>query len=243
MRTAAQIAQGGAQTRTNTLTAKFLGDQGAGDVPTRTGAGVPLELGDDRGRFGEFGVLMPGWLGIVGPRCFRQRFFTEIAVQRDKRDDVLDTFGRQARACVADMSRLATAFAARGFLGGRLGGVRRIGGGWNRGVRRIPPDLIPKLTELGLQRGHLLFQVRDASIAFPASATQGYSYRSFTDSRRGHGADSKSLVSGIRKPGGNHGCGKDAELVEVTHSVSIPIIRGARPLRQVYRLQKNRGIC
>src|ERR1035438_513356 len=100
---------------------------------------------------------------------------------------MLDTLGWQAKALMAFMPRLATAFAAGGFLGGWLGGVRRIGGGWNRGVGRIPPGAFPKLAVLGLRLGQLLLQLGDAGIAFPASGTWRRSYSGFTDSGLGHG--------------------------------------------------------
>jgi hypothetical protein len=80
---------------------------------------------------------------------------------------------------------------------------------------------------LGLRRGQLLLQFGDASIAFPASGAEGWSYRGFTDSRGGHDRrPSKGRVSG--KPGnpaGTMAAAKEAELIEVNHSVSIPIIR------------------
>jgi hypothetical protein len=79
---------------------------------------------------------------------------------------------------------------------------------------------------LGLQRGQLLLQFGDAGIAFSASGAEGWSYRGFTDSRGGHDRKpSKSLVSGKSgNQAGTMAAAKDAELIEVNHSVSIPII-------------------
>src|ERR1039457_914983 len=141
VRAAAKVAQGRAQPWTNGVTTEFLGDLLAIDVAAAsTGACVPLVLGDDGRRFGKFGILVPGGLGIVGSGFFRQRRFTVFAEEGHKGNRMLDTFGWQAKALMAFMSRLAAAFAAGGFLGGWLGGVRRVGGGWNRGVGRNDPE-------------------------------------------------------------------------------------------------------
>src|ERR1022692_523152 len=135
------------------------------------------------------------------------------------------------------MSGLAAAFAAGGFLDGRLGSARRIGGGGNRGVGRIPPGAFPKFAVLGLQDGQLLLQLGDAGIAFPAPGTWRRSYRSFTESGLGHGRAPERtwLPVNSGSQAGTMAADKDAELIEVTHSVSIPIIGVPRLLGQVYK--------
>src|SRR5436305_2533710 len=69
-------------------------------------------------------------------------------------DDVIDALGRESLAMVSRVTGLSTRLASGGTFHHRLGGTRRIGGGWDRGVGRVAVALLPQIADFG-------FQVRD----------------------------------------------------------------------------------
>ena len=77
-----------------------------------------------------------------------------------------DSFGGQAKPCLARMPRLSSRLAAGALLDDGLGCVGRIGGGRDGRIGGV-------LSESGLEIPNLLFQVGDAPKQFQALWTGG----------------------------------------------------------------------
>ena len=146
---ALQVAQHGRQTRAEGVGADLGGDGLAGDVAAAgAGPGVALELGDHGLGLGQLGELVPDRLGVARGRSLGQRRVAVLAVGGDQGDRVLDTFGRQAEALVAVVAGLATGLAAGVFLDDRGRGLRRVGGGRDRGVGGVGPHPLLQVLDL-----------------------------------------------------------------------------------------------
>ena len=66
-------------------------------------------------------------------------------------DDVVEALGREALAVVSRVSGLPARFAPGGAFDHRLGGTRRIGGRWDRGVGGVAIELLAEIADLGFQ--------------------------------------------------------------------------------------------
>src|SRR5512135_1951092 len=63
-------------------------------------------------------------------------------------DDVVDTLSREALAVV---SRVRARLPSGGAFDHRLGGTRRVGGRWDRGVGGVAMELLAEIADLGFQ--------------------------------------------------------------------------------------------
>src|SRR3954447_24022636 len=66
-------------------------------------------------------------------------------------DDLVDALGREALAVVSRVSGLRARLASGGAFDHRLGGTRRIGGRWDRGVGGVAIELLAEIADLGFQ--------------------------------------------------------------------------------------------
>src|SRR5512135_1094203 len=89
-------------------------------------------------------------------------------------DDVVDALGRESLAVVSRVSGLPARLASGGAFDYRLGGTRRIGGGWDRGVGGVAIKLLAEIADLGFQVGNPLERGLQESPVFIALGAQGH---------------------------------------------------------------------
>ena len=66
-------------------------------------------------------------------------------------DDVVDSLSREALAVVSRVSGLPARLTSGGAFDHRLGGPRRIGGRWDRGVGGVAREWLAEIADLGFQ--------------------------------------------------------------------------------------------
>jgi len=182
--TPGEVGQRGGQARADAVGLAAAGDRGVVErAAARAGAEVALVLGDLRGHLRQFGDLMPGRLGVAGPRVGRQRLVAALAAAGDEGDHVREAFGGQAALQVGGMAGLRPGLLASGRLDDGLGGLRRVGRGRDGGVGGVRAEARQGLPELRLQVADPLLQVgsaplqgADPLVALPTSRTDYQSH-------------------------------------------------------------------
>src|SRR5512135_576795 len=89
-------------------------------------------------------------------------------------DDVVDALSREALAVVSRVSRLRARLPSGGAFDHRLGGTRRVGGRWDRGVGGVAMELLAEIADLGFQVSNPLERSLQESPVSIALGTRGH---------------------------------------------------------------------
>jgi hypothetical protein len=136
---------------------------------------VGLMLGDNGGLPGEFGNLMPAWLGIIGTRIHRQRSLAAGANRGDVGDDLVDPTDGQANAVMSAMSGLAPGTSSGGTLGYGFGSVEGIGRRGRGAIGRIALKLKQEFFDLSFEHD----DAREGRIVFTTQPQATRTFRAF----------------------------------------------------------------